>query len=118
MRDMTALRAVLCFVGIVLVGDSVTQAQAAGAPGSAADLDLVRWAMTQGGLVLVTLVLLWSYRRDFKTVLAAQDQVIGVLTGLVRETTIAIEDSAAAKRELAQVIQVQQWRPSQRHDTQ
>ena len=95
------------------VAESIAQAQVADTVLDKVDLDITRWAITQGGLALVTLVLFWSYRRDFKTVLANQEDKVQVLTCLVRDTQMAITDAANAKRELTQAIML--WRGTGTH---
>lgn len=63
---------------------------------SLGDVDLFRYAMTQGGLLVVVLVLLWSYRKDLKASNAKQDERIEVLTNLVATNTAAMTRAAAA----------------------
>lgn len=93
-------------VGAALVFDSFQlAAQSMDAPtGSIGGfpVDLAKWAMTQGGLVVVTLVILWSYRRDFKRVIEAQQQELGIVTALAQECSKHIAESAAAQQAMAQ----------------
>jgi hypothetical protein len=58
--------------------------------------DLVRYALTQGGLLAVVLVLLWSYRRDNLSVLQEERDRNIVLTGLVSASTTAFVKAADA----------------------
>lgn len=102
-----AVRITAYVVGAALVFDSF-QLAAQPIDGPAGSIggfpvDLAKWAMTQGGLVVVTLVILWSYRRDFKKVIEAQQQELGVVTELAKECSAHIAQSAAAQREASQV---------------
>lgn len=58
--------------------------------------ELVKWSVTQGGLVLVLLVVLWSYRRDFTRVLAREDEETAILTDLVAQASAALQASRDA----------------------
>jgi len=65
-----------------------------------ADSDLVRYAITQGGLLAVVLVLLWSYRKDSMGALKFERERVTVLTDLVgstREATIKSADAITAQ---------------------
>lgn len=100
-----AVRLTAYAVGAALVFDSFQlAAQPLESTGSIGGfpVDLAKWAMTQGGLVVVTLVILWSYRRDFKRVIEAQQQELGVVTELVRDSSRHIAESAASQQALAQ----------------
>ena len=54
------------------------------------DVDLYKYAITQGGLLAVVLVLLWSYRRDFKRIVDDQQARLGVMTELVQCSATAL----------------------------
>jgi len=60
------------------------------------EIDLMRWAITQGGLTLALIVVLWSYRRDLRRDAEEKHVQLAVLVALVRESTAANEKSAAA----------------------
>jgi hypothetical protein len=107
-RLTASIRGIAYIAGFVLLNASLVLAREPAAAGGSADvaqIDLVKWGITQGGLVLVTLVILWSYRRDFNTVLATQRSEIEVLTELVTKSTAAMTDAAAASREQTRSIE-------------
>jgi hypothetical protein len=75
--------------------------------------EFVQWAMTQGGVTLVLLVLMWSYRRDFKGILNRSTDENQELRYLLKEnaaaataTALAIAQNTNATNNLANVIQV------------
>jgi len=79
---------------------------------SGAQLDLIKWAVTQGGLVLVTLVILWSYRKDFRTVLMMKDEQAKILIAreqvlidLIGKVTTAMTINADASQMLTRAIE-------------
>lgn len=90
--------------GIFLLLSSVGLAQDADGSRLSTDLDLLKWAVTQGGLVLVTLTILWSYRKDFRSLLAEEHQRVEILSQLVRDCTSASAAQAETLRELTRVI--------------
>lgn len=63
------------------------------------EIDLVKWAFTQGALALVLIVVLWSYRRDYARIIAKDERdtaiQIATLTALVGDCKGAIETSRA-----------------------
>lgn len=67
--------------------------------------ELVRYAITQGGLLCVVFVLLWSIRKD---VLAARrDDVahLAVVSEMVRVATVAMTQSTDAAERTARAIE-------------
>lgn len=52
--------------------------------------DLLRYAITQGGLLAVVFVLLWSYRKDTLGALNLERERVSILTDLVASTKTAI----------------------------
>ena len=60
------------------------------------DLDLTRYALTQGGLLVVVLVLLWSYRKDLQTINKQREDQVKILTDLVGTNTTAMVKASAA----------------------
>lgn len=66
------------------------------------DTDLVRYGLTQGGLLAVVLVLLWSYRKDMVGKLADRDNQLSVMTALVSKSTEALMKSGEADIRLAE----------------
>ncbi len=76
-----------------------TPTTSTGAPGghmdAASNPDLFKWAVTQGGLVLVVLVVFWTYRRDLQRISAKDAEKLEIMTDLVGETKGAIQASTA-----------------------
>lgn len=68
--------------------------------------DLVKYAITQGGLLAVVLVLLWSYRRDAMGQLKSKDEQLSVMTTLVSNATVALTRSAEAGERMARAVEV------------
>lgn len=91
-------------LGAILAHSTLVQASTE-TPSDMPTLDMLKWAFTQGGLVLVTLVVLWSYRKDFQGVLSKQQDQITVLTGLVKEATAAMQHAASASEELKNAVE-------------
>ena len=76
------------------------QAAHLGATGMTPDLtDFLKWGLTQGGLVAVVLVLLWSYRRDLARLGTDERQRNELLVALITKTTAAFSELTAAVRE-------------------
>jgi len=83
-------------------------------------VDLAKWAMTQGGLLIALVVVLWSYRRDF---FRKSDQLSGEnldLRYLLKEnaatataTALAIAQNTNATNNLANVIQAMDRRKAE-----
>ncbi len=69
------------------------------------DFSLLKYAITQGGLVLVVIVLLWSYRRDFTRVLTEQQDRLSVMTNIVQVSTAALTRSADASERMARAVE-------------
>ena len=67
--------------------------------------DLIRYGITQGGLVLVVLVIFWSYRRDLVRLIDAKDQNLKILTELVATNTAASTRVAEAVEAQEKVIE-------------
>lgn len=74
------------------------------------EADLLKYAITQGGLLFVVLVLLWSYRRDFSRQLKERDEQFKVIADLVsastREQTILADLNAQMVRAVEQLTRV------------
>lgn len=58
--------------------------------GVGADVDLTKYAITQGGLLAVVFVLLFFYRRDFMRKQKSDEDQIAILTSLVEKNTTAL----------------------------
>jgi hypothetical protein len=52
--------------------------------------DFLKWALTQGGLTVVLLFTLWSYRRDLARVIREEEARTQVLTSIVEKSTAAL----------------------------
>lgn len=84
---------------------ATTMLLAVGIDSTLAEPDLLRYAMTQGGLLLVVIVILWSYRRDFTRIQKRDDDKVAVLTELVAKNITALERTGAATVALTKVIE-------------
>lgn len=62
------------------------------------EFDTVRYAITQGGLLAVVLVLLWMMRKDYKRREVKAEEKAVVLTDLVRANTAALTHTTDALR--------------------
>jgi hypothetical protein len=69
------------------------------------DGDLLRYALTQGGLAVVVLVLMWSYRRDFTRILDAKEDRLVVMATMVSANIAAATRSAEASEAQQQAIE-------------
>ena len=56
--------------------------------------DLVKYAVTQGGLLLVVLVLLWNARNSYEQRLGHKEESNRVLIDLVSDTRVALAKNA------------------------
>lgn len=72
-----------CFLlyGNAIYGQSIDPSAAA----SGLDSNFVKWSLTQGGLTIVLIMVLWSYRRDLQRVSEAKEQTITVLMQMVTQ---------------------------------
>jgi hypothetical protein len=64
-----------------------------------AQLDFWKWALTQGGLLVALLVVLWTYRRDSLSVLKAARSENALLMELVSKAVAAITGVESAIKE-------------------
>lgn len=71
-------------------------------PPFTSDLDLWRYVITQGGLLVVVLILLWGIRAQLK----GKDERLAVMTDLVREATAAQTQSADAVHRMARAVEI------------
>lgn len=69
------------------------------------DTELMRYAITQGGLLFVVLVLLWSYRRDNLGALKEREDQIKVMADMVSQSTAALTKSADASDRMARAVE-------------
>jgi hypothetical protein len=79
-------------------------------PGSSTEIEFYKWAVTQGGLVLVILVVLWTYRRDMQRISAKDAEKTEILTDLVADSKVAIQaatsQSAATEKSIHRLSRV------------
>jgi hypothetical protein len=68
---------------------------------NATEVQLFQWAVTQGGLVVVVLVVIWSYRRDFHRVFQSETQRSQELIMTLQSSTTALTMHAEMMRERA-----------------
>lgn len=74
----------------------VAPVEAASSTGaSAVSEDFLKWALTQGGLVLVVLVVFWSYRRDFIRRVVREEEKVAILTEIAAESRAAVVQAVA-----------------------
>jgi hypothetical protein len=78
---------------------------AAGEPFASGDGDLVRYALTQGGLLAVVLVLLWFYRRDSRRIASDKNVKIDVLIAIVQNSTAALTRNAEGAAAVARALE-------------
>ncbi|MEN6605919.1 MAG: hypothetical protein ABFD60_01650 [Bryobacteraceae bacterium] len=90
---------VLCLVLIGLRASAQTLTPAIGVAGPA-ETQLFQWAVTQGGLVLVVLVVVWSYRRDFS-------RIFNVEKERTTELLLALQQSSSALAMHAELMRSQ-----------
>lgn len=67
--------------------------------------NMLRFVVTQGGLLIALLAIGWSYRKDFTRLLDRKDDQIQTLTGLVASNSSALAKNAEASAAQVQVIQ-------------
>jgi len=96
-RAWTTLRAPCAVVAILLFSANGLLANQNGTiPLPVNQVDFIKWILTQGGLVVVLLAIVWSYRRDLVTVVKQGDERNKILIDLVRENTAALTKHADA----------------------
>ncbi len=77
-----------------------------GLPNMTDGLDpLTRYAITQGGFLLVLLIGGWSYRRDFLRRVEAEREKAEVLIKLVSDNTVATTLNTATTERLARLLE-------------
>lgn len=80
------------------------------------ETDLVKYGLTQGGLLAVVLVLLWSYRKDMVGKLSDVGDQLAVMTSIVSKSTEAQLKSAEAVERMARALEVLNVRREDRHE--
>lgn len=102
---LVRVRRVAWVVGGYFLAESLVLAQNIGSSTATPDLDLIKWGLTQGGLVVVTLTILWTYRKDFRSVLTQKQDQLDTVIELAQECATSIAESSATNRELAAAIE-------------
>jgi hypothetical protein len=69
--------------------------------------NFIRYALTQGGLLSLVIVIGWSYRRDFTKMLDNKTEHISILTQLVAQSSVAQAQNAAALEANGKAIEAQ-----------
>lgn len=69
---------------------------------SPTEMQLAQWAITQGGLVVVVLVIIWSYRRDFHRIFQSEHERSKELIMALEASTSALSTHAEMMRNVAQ----------------
>lgn len=72
---------------------------------------LLKYAITQGGLALVLLVVFWSYRRDLARIELRDQEKLQIVTTLVEKNTAALVNADATNARLARAIEAQRLLP-------
>lgn len=92
LRLMRSLRGLILGLAVVALSANGLWASQSTTPAglSAVESDFVKWALTQGGLTIVLLGTLWSYRRDMTRGLREEQARTQVLTALVEKSTEAL----------------------------
>jgi hypothetical protein len=77
-----------------------------------AEIQLLQWGVTQGGLVAVVLVVIWSYRRDFHRLFGAENvrsleliKALQASTNVMASHAELMREQATADREHAKAFQ-------------
>jgi len=81
-----------------LVGVSLHAAQSLPTPTT--DPDMLRYAMTQGGLLAVALLLIYIYRRDVTQQIALKNERLDYFAQMVEANTVAMNRMASAVEHL------------------
>ena len=68
-------------------------------------VDMVKYAVTQGGLLAVVLVLLFFYRRDFKRFQEKDEEKIDLLVQLMTNNATTMARSVDAMHRLAKAVE-------------
>jgi hypothetical protein len=99
---MRPIKGVVFLLALFLISVRAAAQVPAAAPSGAigqTEIQLAQWAVTQGGLVLVVLVVIWSYRRDFHRIFQAESERTQALLSTVQASTAALTMHAEAMRD-------------------
>lgn len=84
------VRGVLATIAILAFSVNGLWAQVSAPQSTASEPEFLKWALTQGGLVIVVLIIGWSYRRDLVWVAKQEEEKAKILTDLVEKSTAAM----------------------------
>lgn len=68
-------------------------------------VDLVKYAVTQGGLFAVVVVLLFFYRRDFKRFQEKDEEKVALLLQIVTNNATVLNSNVEATHRLARAVE-------------
>jgi hypothetical protein len=74
------------------------------------ETDLLRYGLTQGGLLAVVLVLLWSYRKDTLSILKERENSLAEMATMVRDATAAQIKTAESVERMGRAIETMNLR--------
>lgn len=98
---LRVLRGPLLTVALLLFSSGSLLGQPTLDPGGTlggTEAELARWAVTQGGLLVVVLVVIWSYRRDFsRSVTAERERADRAMTMMERTIAATVAHSDALR---------------------
>lgn len=79
--------------------------------GGPMDEQLFKYALTQGGLTIVCLVLFWWIQREHKRQDAAKDERMQILVDLVEKNTAALVAAESTNARLSRAIETTRFLP-------
>lgn len=85
-------------------------------PPTTDEAEFLRWAIKEGGLFAVTLVILYFYRRDFKSAAASQQAQTNALLGVVQANITAMNAMKGTSQRLARAVEAQSGKRIRRDD--
>lgn len=102
---MKPVKGLIFVVALLLMALRAAAAQggavAGQAPVTQTEMQLAQWAVTQGGLVVVVLVVVWSYRRDFHRIFQSENTRTNELILALQGSTAALTAHAELMRQNA-----------------
>jgi hypothetical protein len=83
-----------------------------GAEAAAVDeTSLIKYAVTQGGLAIVLLIVFWSYRRDLQRIEVRDQEKLQVVVTLVEKNTAALINAEATNARLSRAVEAHKLIP-------
>lgn len=68
------------------------------------DNEILKWAITQNGLVFAILVIVWAYRKDLIRVSKKDEENNEILVGIIKEVVIVMQELKAIIKEVKEEI--------------